>query len=108
MAIKVDSKTQSEINTVCNLGVAKYISNKHKEDIKVNFERGLLGSLIGCISLFAASKYTSDIKLGYLIFPASLGIISSSALSIMNYNNNDDTYRNDFEEVCKTISDENK
>ena len=39
MAIKVDSKTQSEINTVCNSGVAKYISNKHKEDIKNIYEK---------------------------------------------------------------------
>jgi hypothetical protein len=106
MTIKLDSKTQSEINTVCNLGVEKYISNKHKENIKLNFERGLVGSLLGCLSLFAVSKINSNIKLGYLIFPASLGIISSSAVSIMDYNNNDESYRNDFEEVCKTNSSE--
>ena len=39
MAANLDSKTQSEVNLVCESGVESYISSKHKENIKANFEK---------------------------------------------------------------------
>jgi len=101
MAVNLNSKTQSEVNLVCESGVESYIAAKHKENIKANFEKGMLGSFVGCSLLFAASQFNKDIKLSYLLFPASLGIISSSLSSIVNYNSKDSQYKEDFEEVCK-------
>ena len=54
--VKLDSKTQSEIDSVCNKGVSNYISNKHQEEIRSNLELGLLGSFIGSSLLFGLSK----------------------------------------------------
>ena len=108
MVANLDSKTQSEVNLVCDSGVESYISAKHRENIKANFEKGMLGSFVGCSLLFVASQFNKDIKLSYLIFPASLGIISSSLSSIVNYNSKDLQYREDFEEVCKNSQKDNK
>jgi hypothetical protein len=107
MVVKLDSKTQSEVNRVCDSGVETYISKKHKENIMKNLERGFLGSFIGSSLLFLLSKFNNNIKLSYLIVPASFGIISSSLVSLSNYNSSDEEYRQDFEEVCKNSSQEN-
>ena len=107
MVVKLDSKTQSEVNRVCDSGVEVYISKKHKENVMKNLERGFLGSFIGSSALLLISKYNNNIKLGHVIIPASLGIISSSLISLANYNFSDAEYRQDFEEVCQNSSNEN-
>jgi len=50
--------------------------------------------------------HNNNIKLGHVIIPASLGIISSSLISLVNYNFSDAEYRQDFEEVCQNSSNE--
>jgi len=102
--VNLDSKTQSEIDSVCNKGVSHYISKKHQEQTRSNLELGLLGSFIGSSLLFGLSKINSNIKTGYILFPASLGIISGSILSLINYNKNDEVYEQDFKEVCNEHS----
>jgi len=102
--VNLDSKTQSEIDSVCNKGVSQYISKKHQEEIRSNLELGLLGSFIGSSLLFGLSKINNNIKQGYILFPASLGIISGSILSLINYNKNDEVYEQDFNEVCNQPS----
>jgi len=102
--VELDSKTQTEVNTVCSKGIEYYLSQKHKEEIKNNLETGILGSFVGASALFGLSRFYKEIKMEYLLFPAALGIISSSIISLMNYNKNDEIYENDFESVCKEHS----
>lgn len=102
----VSSKEKVEIESACNGGVEQYLSQKHNEYITERMEDGLLGAIIGTISMIGFSKYYSfqyNFKDAHMLIPAFSGLLAGGIIGIWGHNKLDEEHTEDFNQVCDGI-----
>ena len=103
-----DSRTQAEIDRVCEKGLDTYLSIKHQEYRKKRLEEGLLGSFVGALGIVALSQIPkTGIKIHYAIYPLVAGLLVGGIPAITQSESEDKDHELDFKEFCEGQSDEN-
>ena len=102
----VSSKEKAEIESACEGGVQKYLTEKHDEYISGKMEDGLFGAIMGTIGMIAFSKYYSayyNFNNIHMVIPAFSGIVAGGLIGIWGHAKLDEEHTEDFNQVCDSI-----
>lgn len=103
--VRFDSKTQAEIDTICDGGLDHYLAKKHKEFRRQRLEEGLIGSLVGVGIILGLSKIKdSGVKPWFSVFPATVGFLTGAIPAIFSVDDDDKQHEEDFDEFCEDSS----
>ena len=103
--VRFDSKTQAEIDSICDKGLEHYLASKHREFRRQRLEEGLFGSLVGIVVTLGLSKIKdSGVKPWFSVFPGTVGFLSGAIPAIFSADDDDEQHEEDFNEFCEDSS----